>query len=315
MTLPRAVEPEPQTRKDGTPPAKKCGVSFPAVPSHFAHEKILVTHQSAGTMEVEIEVDDTPVEPWSMDSPVASPPSEPVNRPLTVFDRTLIVLDYDDTLFPTTQFCDDGYSTQLMCSGAPLTAQCQQQVFDVENEALRLLNLAQQNGSVVLLTNAEPRWLELSSHHYMARLEQALQSGVRVVYGREWQSHHPTQPGMWKQMAFESELARLRNSIGQEAEIRLVSIGDSTFERNAAEKAGKEDGNVEVKTIKLVNLPNPSMLKQQLKLLGVALVDILNREGPLAIDMELRYNKKTPAPAQQHYGGSMVGVAPPMVCD
>ena len=294
-----------------TPPAKKYSASHPAIPPQFAAEKIQITSQSGGTMEIEIEVDDDmPLASWSMDSPVSAPPSEPVGRVLTLFDRTLIVLDYDDTLFPTTQFCEDGYSTQLMCRGAKLTAKCQQQVLEVEDEALRLLGLAQQNGSVVLLTNAEPRWLELSSHYYMPRLERQLQaSGLSIVYGRDWQSHAPTQPGMWKQLAFESELQKLRNTIGQEAEIRLVSIGDSTFERNAAEKAGKQDGNVQVKTIKLVDLPNPSMLRQELGLLVLALGDILGREGALAVDMELRYNKK-PAPL-----APSLGDAPPMLCD
>jgi hypothetical protein len=120
----------------------------------------------------------------------------------------------------------------------------------------------------------------------MPRLKKQLQDDeIAIAFGREWQQQYPSEPGMWKQMSFRSELTKMRQRIGPSATIRLVSIGDSTFERTAAEMAGKLDGNVEVKTIKLVDLPSPGMLRQQIALLCLALKEILDRDGALSIDM------------------------------
>lgn len=87
--------------------------------------------------------------------------------------------------------------------------------------------------------------------------------------------------------------------------IRLVSVGDSTFERQAAKAAGALSagfGKVEVKTVKMMDLPSFSLLQRQLEVLCLALEPIMDQNGTL--DVEVACNdaesEAAAAAAQEH---------------
>jgi hypothetical protein len=229
---------------------------------------------------------------WSLDSPVSSPPSEPVHiMPPPSADSTLLVLDYDDTLFPTSRLCDDKECWSKISAGEAVSDDDQKAIFEIESEALELVALCKRHGQCVLLTNAERSWLSMSLTYYMPRLMCMLSEGVDVVFGRDFQEGCPLQPSMWKQRAFAQEVRRLRERVG-DATIQLVSIGDSEFERGAAQSASEEDGNVQLKTVKMLDLPTYQLLSQQLSQICTALPSILKSSHPwLDVDMEMHEKK------------------------
>ena len=219
------------------------------------------------------------------DGEPVSPVSEPNRAAEGERARTLIVLDYDDTLFPTTELRRLGYATtvQEQLPDAELA-----EIQLIEAQAVRLVELCAQHGSVILLTNAEGRWLRLSTASYMPRLHKQLAQHSRTVYGREFAETCPDDPGRWKELAFRDVLQSLRQELGDDRPIRLVSVGDSTFERQAAKDAGAASddfGKVEVKTVKMMDLPTFSLLKRQLEVLCLALAPILDQQGPLDVEV------------------------------
>ena len=241
-------------------------------------------------------------------SPVSSPPSTPTPKRAEDIERerTLLVLDYDDTLFPTTELRRMGYATAVE---ETLPEDMVEKIGRIEEQAVQMVQQCTRYGQVLLLTNAESRWLTLSTRCYMPKLLQVLAEHARVAYGREWSSPaNEHDPGMWKQLAFENELRNLRQQLGPETAIRLVSVGDSTFERKAAKVAatGAEFGKVEVKTVKLMDLPSFSLLQRQLEVLCLALEPILMQRGTL--DVEVALNTPT-SPDDDGEGGD------PLECD
>ena len=151
-------------------------------------------------------------------SPVSSPVSEPNRVELEQRARTLVVLDFDDTLFPTTELRRLGYATTVQ---EELPDHVMAEVTRIETQALRLVEKCSQFGQVVLLTNAEGRWLKLATSSYMPRLEQALERVSRTVFGRHYSASAPDDPGMWKELAFRDNLYNLRSVIGDDPVSRL----------------------------------------------------------------------------------------------
>lgn len=238
----------------------------------------------ADMMDVEDDVLDWLASPGSDGQPV-SPVSEPNRAADADRARTLIVLDYDDTLFPTTELRRLGYATTVQ---EELPDDELAEIQQIEDQAIRLVELCAQHGSVILLTNAEGRWLRLSTASYMPRLRKQLEQYSRTVYGREFAETCPEDPGKWKELAFRDVLQSLRQDLDGDQTIRLVSVGDSTFERQAAKDAGAasdEFGKVEVKTVKMMDLPTFSLLKRQLEVLCLALTPILDQRGPLDVEV------------------------------
>lgn len=250
------------------------------------------TEMSAAPGELEVvdmmEMEDA--SDWAQ-SPVSSPVSEPNLAADAERALRMIVLDYDDTLFPTTELRRMGYATTVQ-EKLPDTEVAA--IRQIEDQAIRLVELCSLYGSLVLLTNAESRWLRLSTSSYMPRLHKQLAQCSRTVYGREFSATCPDDPGKWKELAFRSELRSLRKELRDDQSIQLVSIGDSTFERQAAKDAGaafEEFGQVEVKTIKMMDLPNFSLLKRQLEVLCLALAPILDQRGPMDIEVACNESK------------------------
>lgn len=235
------------------------------------------------------------IPPPASDGQPVSPVSEPDRDADADRARTLIVLDYDDTLFPTTELRRLGYTTTVT---EDLPDEEVAEIREIEDQAIRLVELCSQYGSVILLTNAEGRWLRLSTSSYMPRLHKQLELFSRTVYGREFSETCPDDPGKWKELALRDVLHSVKHELRDDQAIRLVSVGDSTFERQAAKDAGADSnsfGNVEVKTVKMMDLPTFSLLKRQLEVLCLALAPILDQRGPM--DVEVACNDSEQAQA------------------
>ena len=95
-------------------------------------------------------------------SPASSPPSTPTPKRAEDIERerTLLVLDYDDTLFPTTELRRMGYATAVE---ETLPEDMVEKIGRIEEQAVQMVQQCTRYGQVLLLTNAESRWLTLST--------------------------------------------------------------------------------------------------------------------------------------------------------
>lgn len=173
--------------------------------------------------------------------------------------NTLIIYDWDDTLFPTSYI---QHNQEYKKSD----------FFILEQQNIRLLEKSRQHAQVLIITNANTQWIYNSSKKYMYRLYQYLNyTQIPIISAREYAtSKHITNYERWKDITFYDSINRYMNisMINNKYINNIISIGDATFERNALVKYGyyitnKVGYTIYIKTIKYIDNPRPDNLIYQ----------------------------------------------------
>lgn len=193
-------------------------------------------------------------------------------------EETLLIFDWDDTMLPSTWIQEQG----LRLDDASVVAEEQRQIFDLAAQtASNLLALAKTFGTVVLVTNAEQGWIELSCQKFLPQLYPQL-DGVRMVSARS--SYEPqgiTSPFEWKYQAFNWEVHRYYFSSGPNCRRNMISFGDSAHERQALIRVAQDLPSCCVKSLKFMERPNVEQLKRQHELVTGYFQDVVNHDGNL----------------------------------
>jgi hypothetical protein len=208
-------------------------------------------------------------------------------------EDTFLIFDWDDTLLPTTWIEKQG----LRLDG-PLSEDQELQLQRMAEHASRTLQTAKALGEVILVTNAEHGWVELSCLKFMPGLFKSLQD-VRILSARStYEKQGILEPSEWKYLAFQRELDRFcegKTPVSGEADTvaiadrrrNVISIGDSPAEREALIRVTAHMPNSCVKAVKFMAHPEVQQLHQEHELIsGYILRDLVNHEGnlDLAID-------------------------------
>eukprot|EP00930_Biecheleria_cincta_P073496 TRINITY_DN60787_c0_g1_i1.p1 TRINITY_DN60787_c0_g1~~TRINITY_DN60787_c0_g1_i1.p1 ORF type:complete len:395 (+),score=59.57 TRINITY_DN60787_c0_g1_i1:50-1186(+) len=177
---------------------------------------------------------------------------------------TLIVLDWDDTLLCTSYL---HATKQLDTTCSPAVAR---RLFAVAQAAQALLALAVRLGETIIITNAANNWVEQSAKRYLPALLPMLE-GVEIISARQrYEAQFPDEIYQWKAQTFVDIQRRRPNSI-----TNFISIGDSSFEHDAALAVGRQFSQTVVKTIRFLGQPQPEELVQQLRVASGSLQKIV----------------------------------------
>lgn len=169
--------------------------------------------------------------------------------------QTLVIFDWDNTLFPST-FLSSNKCT--LNSNIPPTIH--EQISKLEELAITLITTAQQHGQVAIITNAEFGWVELSCKKYFPNLHPLLESVIVMSAQTTFKQQYPDEPIKWKECAFEKILYDLPHIN------HVVSIGDSDFEHTACRYIAKNNPNIITKLVKLIDLPSIDDMYRQTNL-------------------------------------------------
>jgi len=139
-------------------------------------------------------------------------------------------------------------------------------------------------GTVVLVTNAERGWIELSCQKFMPSLYPALES-VKLLSARTtYESPTLASPLDWKLCAFESEIRRVFGAdvvLEPERRKNILSLGDSMNEREALLRACASLPNCRSKSLKFVERPDISQICKQHSLITGCFDRIVHHDGNL----------------------------------
>lgn len=178
---------------------------------------------------------------------------------------TLLLFDWDDTLFCTSHLHAGDVSAQDM---AALT-----------NETVWLLREAHLLGQTVIVTNAAKGWVELCLREHMPGAEAAvLRTGVTSARER-FERRYPGDPTAWKCAAF-AELKENSRCIAN-----LIAVGDQEAEMCAVRELAKLYRTAYVKTVRFKRRPTARELATQLSLLRRKLPSIVARPASMSITM------------------------------
>lgn len=192
----------------------------------------------------------------------------------------MIIFDWDDTLLPSSWLCSEGL--RLDTVEIPLKAQLK--LRELEGAVTSILEHGLRNGEVIIITNAETGWVELSAQKFFPGVVTIL-TRLQVVSARSMYEHQfPGSPCDWKVQAF----SRAVRSRFLSAPGHVLSLGDSLHERNALHQVVSSISSVNSKSIKFVEHPTLEQLHRQIDLVSSTFDSICYHDGNLDLMLTIQ---------------------------
>lgn len=170
--------------------------------------------------------------------------------------KTLIILDWDDTLFPTTWVVDNSIDL------TSLDVRNRYIVFFSKLDLIlhKLLSTLISLGTVVIVTNAMVKWIKISST-ILPNTQKLISSKIEVISAKDaYQKIYPNDGYMWKHNVFQT----LDNDTDYQ---NIVSVGDADYEFKALISLYDNDENrlKHLKNVKFIKSPSYDILIDQLE--------------------------------------------------
>jgi len=221
----------------------------------------------------------TEVDPRDSESERGTDDSDSDSDPCPFGPRdTILIFDWDDTLLPSTWIAEQGLTLEP-CS-APSDEQ--QSVLDeLAEHSARTLAVAKRHGKVIVVTNAEHGWIEMSCQKFMPSMCPALEDVSLHSARSAYEQQGVASPFEWKYLAFESEIGSFCRELGEGTWKNVISFGDSAHEREALIRVTERLTNCCTKSLKLVERPDASQLLKEHQLMAGCFRDIVNHRGNL----------------------------------
>mmetsp|Transcript_60427 Transcript_60427/g.179948 ORF Transcript_60427/g.179948 Transcript_60427/m.179948 type:complete len:522 (-) Transcript_60427:116-1681(-) len=236
--------------------------------------------------------------------------------------QTFIVLDWDDTLFPTTYVRDDlGLCWQTPMRNQRLDpkekAEVARNLQRCGENCCSLLRAAVSYGKVVLVTLAKSPWVSVSCDHFFPAVGLLIQElGVPVIYAQdaaqvEYNKAEMTSSEIlekhWSQVkgkAIAKEIGMFYSQYAGQSWKNIISIGDSDFERlgtmQATEGYMKQTGicrsktvevsghvyKVRTKTFKMLDQPSVDELTVELAMVQKWLPLMIQLDGSFDVNLD-----------------------------
>lgn len=186
--------------------------------------------------------------------------------------KTLIILDWDDTLFPTSWIVNNNIDL------TDKNMQYKYLVFFSKLDLIlyELLDKLTNNGQVAIITNAIHKWIDISSN-ILPYSQKIIKKKIIVISARDYyQKIYPDKMNMWKKLMFE-KIAN--NYFTNNKYQHIISAGDAEYEYHALINLYNIDSaknNRLLKTIKFIKEPSFEDLIDELSLLTSVTDNILS---------------------------------------
>jgi len=191
---------------------------------------------------------------------------------------TLLIFDWDDTVLPSTWLQEQGLRLD---DGPALTEGQRVQLEKMAEHVAQTLSVAKRHGKVVLVTNAEHGWIELSCQKFMPSLLPFLEH-VKILSARStYEQQGVVSPFEWKYLAFESEISSFYEASTADRRKNVISFGDSAHEREALIRVTERMQNCRTKSLKFVERPEVEQLLKEHELISGCFRHIVNHDGNL----------------------------------
>jgi hypothetical protein len=206
-----------------------------------------------------------------------------------------VFIDFDDTLSPSTWISKQAVSwtvsnNEVVCD-CPDDVRAEMALVD-EKMVNLVRRIMESQYRLVIVTNSEEGWVSILCKHLMPQLQDLINASgkeIKVVSARQrYGETHPLLPPAWKAMTFFDELHTLGG--GAPEQIRgahLVCVGDGIADRLAALTLVRVFPSIIMKSVKLVDSPNPTQLSKQARFLQESFEMILSHKGSMDVQVFL----------------------------
>lgn len=193
--------------------------------------------------------------------------------------RTLIILDWDDTLFPTSWVIDNS----LDLTDPSVRATFNIKFEELDNILYKFLCKMSKLGKVIIITNAMPEWVHLSGS--LLRNTNGILKKITIVSARK--EHHQTEDMKdWKKLCFSNELVKHSTKYKTN---NVISIGDAAYEYRALINLyNHQQGHLDryLKSVQLKKSPSYENLQEQLHIMNKQIKQICYHEHHLDLEFK-----------------------------
>ncbi len=185
-------------------------------------------------------------------------------------NNSLVILDWDNTLFPTTWVTKN----YINLNDIEVRNRYLDFFSELDNLIFNLLKKILEYSKVVIVTNALPVWIKISSN--VLPKTQYILKNIKVVSARKNYQKLNSDINEWKKLAFKDE-------VEHELDIKnvqnIISIGDASYEYNAL--INLYNSNRLLKSMKFLEEPTHETLKDQIEVLNDNIVNIIKHKKHL----------------------------------
>jgi len=207
-------------------------------------------------------------------------------------DQTIIILDWDDTMCPSTT-CMRDYGLHVY--GDPPQGALARALEEHAVECQLLLEQATELADkVVIVTNAETGWVDLSCKAWLPSLAEC-RAWPEVASARStWEPQGVTSPAGWKARTFEDAIDKFYSRYPQQSWKNIISIGDAPHEREALSRVVRwapvgQGKRCRSKSVKFVLRPSVQQLTREIQMLRESLKDIVWHDD----DLDLHFSAES----------------------
>jgi hypothetical protein len=191
-------------------------------------------------------------------------------------NSTLIILDWDDTLFPTSWVNKN--NIEIMNNNKIIYKKYFEKI---DLTVLKMFKILVKYGDVIIITNALLNWIEISSRIIpMTSNFMKNRNDIKIVSARGEYSSVTNNLMDWKKLAFQNELANITKN---KKINNIISVGDAEYEYHALLNLykGEENNYRLLKSVKFLRYPNHHQIFEQVHILNNAIHNICTHAGHL----------------------------------
>jgi hypothetical protein len=197
--------------------------------------------------------------------------------------NTIIFFDWDDTLMCTSYLTPSG----IFSEDINIPDKDKDKIKSLDVLVHKMLMKSIEKGTVFIITNAAPGWVEYSAKRFYPTAAQCLKD-VNVISARGmFEKVYPGDTRLWKVKTFHNVL----KEVNKELITNLICIGDSIIEIDAGHNVAKLFTHVYIKTVKFKENPSPMELHKQLTLILGQFDKVCSAVKNMAIRVEKKKNE------------------------
>ena len=216
---------------------------------------------------------------------------------LTILSKTLLIFDFDDTLF-CTKYLDTfalSYQDIFTCrvSLEQLNPCLSREIKELETAILDLFINISQFCDIVIISNADLKWINNCLTHFLPELKDYLnENEIKIHSAKNTFCKIVKSPVDWKLKCFKKVVYDL---YGEDSyyDLNVISIGDGNEEKKAVFNLTKDLKNRKLKTkfIRMISFPSAASIILQLKYLNDNLNEmIMNEDSTYKMSIKLKNN-------------------------
>jgi hypothetical protein len=201
--------------------------------------------------------------------------------------KTLIIFDWDDTLFPTTWLVNQGLICEQGLLEAHVTPEQDELLHRLAEGVSNTLRKAMQYGKVVIVTNAVQDWVEYSCAAFMPSVCSIIDE-IKIISARStYESVECSSPSDWKRRAFAREFDLFREDVPEDIDAPwcIVSLGDALHEQEALASVSSGIADCVAKSLKFMERPQVEQMAEQHELVLESFAEVVGLPGDLDLEV------------------------------